>query len=186
MLNLCCSWLFVSYSTAGAAGSSYSLENEENSFSFTQLMAATHTQIVPVCISFIWQPSKLKQHDANSSERGGCAGFFSFKSCSLRVRTAARLLEDGWHLCELALLRQGRAENNSAVIGVPGPGESFVSSIIPELPCLICSLALILKVKVQPTPLKYGYQPFLSLLHFFFSCLPAVMCARFSHRSRGR
>lgn len=168
MLNLCCSWLFVSYSTAGAAGSSYSLENEENSFSFTQLMAATHTQIVPVCISFIWQPSKLRQQDANSSEREGCAGFFSFKSCSLRVRTAARLLEDGWHLCELALLRQGRAENNSAVIGVPGPGESFVSSIIPELPCLICASALILKVKVQPTPLKYGYQPFLSLLHFFF------------------
>lgn len=166
MLNLCCSWLFVSYSTAGAAGSSYSLENEENAFSFTQLTAATHTQIVLVCIScrpasisFIWQPSKLRQHDANSSEREGCAGFFkeaSFKSCSLRVRTAARLLEDGWHLCELALIRQGHAENNSAVTEVPGPGESFVSSIIPELPCLICALALILKVKVQPTPLKYG------------------------------
>lgn len=105
-----------------------------------------------------------------TAQREGVVQGFSRRlpSNPAHLRTAARLLEDGWYLCEPALLRQGHAENNSAVIGVPGPGESFVSSIIPELPCLICSSALILKVKVQPTPLKYGYQPFLSLLHFFF------------------
>lgn len=67
------------------------------------------------------------------------------------------------------------------VTEVSRPKESSVSSVTSALPQLICGLLLILKVMVQPTPLKYDWLPFLSFLEFF-SFLLATMYAQFPHR----